>query len=222
MTERETTIASPRGEWPLAGSVKPYHRHAFACTGGRSWPARLEDDDGLLGTMAREVRALSGEGGRIPKLTATDAPSTGPGIDLLVFPEAVRYRVVDKEDWRVVLREHLLEGGRADVESEALPGRHVFVCVHAARDERCGRCGPPLLAALTAAVESAGLEGVTVRATSHVGGHKYAGNVLLYPEGVWYGYVRPEDAERIVQDHLIGGRILVDLHRGDMLGSVDR
>jgi len=218
MLEHETTIASPRGEWPLAGSVKPYHRHAFACTGGRSWPGRIEEDAGLLGTMAREVRELRCGDGPIPKLTATDEPSSGAGIDLLVFPEAVRYRGVDLDGWRAVLNDHLLGGGRAGVESEPLPGRHVFVCVHAARDERCGRCGPPLLAAVTAEVERAGLEDVTVRATSHVGGHKYAGNVLIYPEGVWYGYVRPADAESLVRGHLAGGRILEDLCRGSMLG----
>ena len=216
MNDRETTISVARGEWPLADSVKPYHRHAFACTGDRSWPARLEDHEGLLGIMARDVRDLRDVEGSIPKLTATDEPSTGRGIDLLVFPEAVRYRVVEQDDWRVVLHEHLRGGNRAGVESEPLPGRHVFVCVHAARDERCGRCGPPLLMAVRDAVAAAGLKDVTVRATSHVGGHKYAGNVLVYPEGVWYGYVRPDDAGRLVRDHLLGGRILEDLHRGSM------
>ena len=216
MNDRETTISVARGEWPLADSVKLYHRHAFACTGDRNWPARLEDHEGLLGIMARDVRDLRDSEGSIPKLTATDEPSTGRGIDLLVFPEAVRYRIFNQEDWRVVLHEQLRGGKRAGVESESLPGRHVFVCVHAARDERCGRCGPPLLIAVRDAVAAAGLKDITVRATSHVGGHKYAGNVLIYPEGVWYGYVRPDDAGRLVRDHLLGGRLLEDLHRGSM------
>ncbi|HJU87362.1 MAG TPA: sucrase/ferredoxin-like family protein [Gemmatimonadota bacterium] len=200
--------------------MKPYHRHAFACTGDRSWPARLEDAPGLLGTMARDVRDLREAQGQIPKLTATDAPSTGRGIDLLVFPEAVRYRVGDVAEWREVLAGHLCGGRPATIESESLPGRHVFVCVHMARDERCGNCGPPLLAAIEAAIAKRGLEDVTVRATSHVGGHKYAGNVIVYPEGAWYGYVRPDDAERLVGDHLAGGRILEDLYRGGMLSSL--
>ena len=217
MVERETTTR-PRGEWPLAGSVKPYHRHAFACTGRAAWPAKIEDDDGLLGAMARDVRARRDAAGPVPKLTATDAPSCGAGIDLLVFPEAVRYRALDYAGWSTVLEDHLLGGvAAAGVDREALPGRHVFVCVHAARDERCGRCGPPLRAAVEAAVAAAGLEDVVVRATSHVGGHKYAGNLLVYPEGVWYGYARPEDAARIVREHLVEGRILEDLHRGSML-----
>ena len=207
---------SSRGEWSLADSVKPYHRHPFACTGERSWPARLEDAPGLLGTMARDVRDLR-EAAQIPKLTATDEPSREQGIDLLVFPAAVRCHVGDEAAWRAVLSDHLCGEVPAPLHGEPLPGRHVFVCVHAARDERCGSCGPPLLAAIEAAVAELGLDDVTVRATSHVGGHKYAGNVIVYPEGVWYGYVRPDDAQRLVRDHLAEGRILEDLHRGGMI-----
>ena len=217
MIESTNATTSSRGEWSLADSVKPYHRHAFACTGDRSWPARLEEASGLLGAMARDVRDLREAEGAVPKLTATDEESRGAGIDLLVFPEAVRYRIGDLGDWRTVLAEHLRGGARAPLESQALPGRHVFVCVHMARDERCGNCGPPLLAAIEAAVASRGLDDVTIRATSHVGGHKYAGNVIVYPEGVWYGYVRPDDAERLVGEHLVEGRVLEDLHRGGMI-----
>jgi (2Fe-2S) ferredoxin len=30
--------------------------------------------------------------------------------------------------------------------------------------------------------------------------------VVVYPEGVWYGGVRTEDVQAIVDEHLIGGR----------------
>lgn len=32
--------------------------------------------------------------------------------------------------------------------------------------------------------------------------------VLIYPEGVWYYHVTPEDVEEIVNEHIIGGRIV--------------
>ena len=98
-----------------------------------------------------------------------------------------------------------------------LSGRHMFVCTHGQRDYRCGECGPLLLAALHAHLAAAGLTGVVhVYRSSHVGGHAYAGNVLIYPEGDWYGYVSTADVPRLVDRHLAAGEIVWDLWRGRM------
>ncbi len=65
---------------------------------------------------------------------------------------------------------------------------------------------------------------------SHIGGHKFAGNVILYVPpgtkvgdgkenplagcGVWYGRVEPKHVEGIVLETLFGGRIIEELFRG--------
>ncbi|MGH7543363.1 MAG: sucrase/ferredoxin-like domain-containing protein [Gemmatimonadota bacterium] len=216
MSRMGATVFSSRGEWPLGDTVKPYHRHFLACTGGRDWPARIEEAEGLLGRMARDVREASDAERSGTKLTATDETSEGGGLDLLVFPDALRYRGVDGAAWAMILETHVKDGRVAGaVRSVPLDGHHVFVCVHGNRDERCGCWGPPVVEALRTACAEEGVD-VKVRATSHVGGHKYAGNVIVYPEGVWYGYVRPEDAGRLVREHLADGRVVVDLLRGRM------
>lgn len=201
---------------PMADTVKPYFRHFLVCTGTTAWPPRIEEADGLLGRMARDVRALREVVPFPPKLTATDTPSGDAGYDLLVYPDAVRYHGVDERAWSVIHREHAQRGVIAEgVQLTPLPRRAVLVCVHGARDERCGCQGPAILAELRQACADAGLD-VEVRATSHVGGHKYAANVVVYPEGIWYGMVQQHDVATIVREHLAGDRCVEPLMRGRM------
>lgn len=71
----------------------------------------------------------------------------------------------------------------AAVEDE-IAGSYVFVCAHGSRDVRCGVCGPVLIEKLNEEIELRGLKGqVSVMACSHVGGHKYAGNLIIYSTG---------------------------------------
>ncbi|KAL0949559.1 hypothetical protein HGRIS_009608 [Hohenbuehelia grisea] len=54
---------------------------------------------------------------------------------------------------------------------------------------------------------------------SHIGGHKYAGNCIIYtPQGVcvWYGRVSPHEVESIVENTIIGGLVLPPLLRGGL------
>ncbi|CAE8585082.1 unnamed protein product, partial [Polarella glacialis] len=73
-----------------------------------------------------------------------------------------------------------------------------FICAHAKRDDRCGTCGPALFHATAQLKREGRAPAIQVRKCSHVGGHKYAGNVIVFSgkgcsdDGHWYGYVTPE------------------------------
>ncbi|KAG6333507.1 hypothetical protein ID866_5583 [Astraeus odoratus] len=54
---------------------------------------------------------------------------------------------------------------------------------------------------------------------SHIGGHKFSGNVIIYtPLGasVWYGRVTPHHVKAIVKNTIIGGRVLPPILRGGL------
>lgn len=71
-----------------------------------------------------------------------------------------------------------------DGTEEELNGSFVFVCAHTARDKRCGVCGPPLIEKFKEEIQSKNLaDRVFVTACSHIGGHKYAGNVIIFSAG---------------------------------------
>ena len=90
--------------------------------------------------------------------------------------------------------------------------RHVFVC-HNTRPEGAPRpsCTPngssDLHARLQQLVKAAGLGGkVRINKSGCLDQCEHGPTVVVYPEAVWYGNVRPEDAEAIVEEHLVGGR----------------
>ena len=81
---------------------------------------------------------------------------------------------------------------------------HVFVCTSGST---CPSQGADAVhAVLKQGVKAAGLKGVRV---NHAGCMNQCGHgpmVVVYPDDVWYHHVDVHAAERILRDHLIGGR----------------
>lgn len=83
---------------------------------------------------------------------------------------------------------------------------HVFVCTSSGR-HHCGGMGSErILQRLRDEVERRRLGHVrTTRMGCNLQHHQ--GPILIvYPDGVWYGRLRPEDVTEIVEEHLVGGR----------------
>jgi (2Fe-2S) ferredoxin len=91
--------------------------------------------------------------------------------------------------------------------------RHVFVC-HNVRPEgaprpSCTKDGnSELFMRLQQATKAAGLTAPLVRVNKSLclDQCEHGPTVVVYPEAVWYGGVKPGDAEEIVNEHLIAGR----------------
>ena len=83
-----------------------------------------------------------------------------------------------------------------------------LVCTHGKHDRCCARYGRPLHDALDEQAE----EGWVWQST-HVGGDRFAGNVVVLPEGLYYGRVRTAEAWPLLDEHL-NGRIYLDRFRG--------
>ncbi|RDL35412.1 Sucraseferredoxin-like protein [Venustampulla echinocandica] len=136
----------------------------------------------------------------------------------------------------------------------------VLICGHGTRDQRCGIMGPVLQGEFEKGLEmhnlrvkkdAVGIERPTyeekrsleepkieeqvggaarVGLISHMGGHKFAGNVILYLPpgmktvegdehplggcGIWYGRVEPKHVDGIVKETIQGGKVIEDLFRG--------
>ena len=89
---------------------------------------------------------------------------------------------------------------------------HVFVCLNtrpegAARRSCTADGTSELHARLQQLMKAAGLGGrVRINKSGCLDQCEHGPMVVVYPEAVWYGNVRPEDAEAIVAEHLVGGR----------------
>lgn len=82
-----------------------------------------------------------------------------------------------------------------------------LVCTNGRRDPCCAERGRPLARTLSAAF------GERVWECSHIGGDRFAGNVVCFPHGIYLGRVRPEEAVSIAQRYA-EGIIDLDHYRG--------
>jgi hypothetical protein len=98
----------------------------------------------------------------------------------------------------------------AEGELRGIPVGHplLVVCTHGKRDRCCAKNGGPLYDALCRETESD-----WVWQATHVGGDRFAGNVVVLPQALYYGRVQPPDVPALLQAHA-AGRVDLDRYRG--------
>jgi hypothetical protein len=127
-------------------------------------------------------------------------------------PELVAFTAASKPDEIAVTRTEF-----ADYEDlrglDLLAGTAVehplfLVCTHGKHDPCCARLGRSLYEALRDE-----LAPDWVWQVSHIGGDRFAGNLVCLPEGLYYGRVDRETAGPVLDEHL-ARRILIPSYRG--------
>jgi (2Fe-2S) ferredoxin len=90
---------------------------------------------------------------------------------------------------------------------------HVFCCTNVRPEGHprgsCKQRGAePLRNYLKARAKELGVANVRINAAGCLDRCELGPTMVVYPEGVWYHYRTMADAEEILQEHIIGGRIV--------------
>ncbi|HEY5561431.1 MAG TPA: 2Fe-2S ferredoxin [Clostridiaceae bacterium] len=94
------------------------------------------------------------------------------------------------------------------------PEYHIFVCtssrINGTQKGYChSNASTEIVTNFMEALEEAGIsDKVMVTNTGCFGLCSDGPIVVIYPEGIWYGKVTPEDVEEIVESHLVNGEVV--------------
>lgn len=174
---------------PLAGTATQAHRWLLVEARG-AWARDVDETE-----LPASVRAaVDGFDGRVQLIRRPDRRDGSQ----LAF-------VADSRDGGLLRQ---LDAVQDLAHGEPTDGPLLLVCCHGRRDPCCARLGTPVFDALRAHVA-----GGAVWQSSHLGGHRFAANVLVLPAGILLGRVMPVDARRVVAE-LAEGRIPLEHYRG--------
>jgi hypothetical protein len=189
--------ASLAGGEPLAGTATVASDWLLVEARG-AWGRDAVADSGLAGDVQDALAAFPG------KVLLVRRPERRGGVTVI--------RARSEESGGSAIRQEtgsLGELPAIDFEAgEDVAGPIFLVCAHGRRDACCARLGLPLFDALNSQLLPTHLW-----QSSHLGGHRFAPNVVVLPYGIQLGRIPLERAADVV-DLLTAGRIPLDLYRG--------
>ncbi|KAJ3216147.1 hypothetical protein HDU67_009874 [Dinochytrium kinnereticum] len=189
----------------FVGSVGTHQQHVVVASGHHKWPKSIIDDP----FVARVVGSVS----RVPdvKFTCSDN-SIGEATndekrDVFLYPDMIRFKGVTADDAKAVA--DVVKASRTNpavatlmspLDTETTKDQvHILVCTHGEVDQRCGKCGQEVFLKILSEIDRRGLNGkVKVQRSSHVGGHAFAANAIVYPMSDWYGMLNENDVSLLL------------------------
>jgi hypothetical protein len=123
-----------------------------------------------------------------------------------------RFELDDYRDLLSIDVASLVAGATSD--EQGLSDPLFLVCLDGKHDKCCAKFGLPVYRAMVR------WAGDAVWQSSHLGGDRFAANVVCLPSGVYYGHVTPPEAPRLVHD-TAAGLVYLDKYRGRSCHSFD-
>ncbi|PRP88068.1 altered inheritance of mitochondria protein 32 [Planoprotostelium fungivorum] len=239
--EEESCAANQPYNPKLVGTVKKdYKRHLILCSGQMDWTGKPEKESGtFINSLTKELKSRNlpdGEPGTLFTL-CSEPNRSDKGVDIIVYPEGVysneevlsekgvRYFQVTEADLPSFVDHILKDEAPPNIHKEKVTWEHVvLVCTHGTRDKRCGRIGPQVVDQLTGMLSERNISSdkVAILGSSHLGGHKYAAVVVVYPEGDWYGQMTAKNASDLMDAYLQCKSLYPPGFRGKMGESIQQ
>ncbi|OJJ79700.1 sucrase/ferredoxin-like domain-containing protein [Aspergillus glaucus CBS 516.65] len=225
---------------PLYGHIKEYSTHVLVATGQSDWIEKVKSDKGSLMEAFAQNSSRSKHGKLMVSASNLQSPedtvetdsdsdaekkSTVLLLPSFTFIDSVRYNNVPELIDRFINSpspDPQANGHDTQMTPRACPHDYVILlCSHRRRDARCGITAPLIKKELERHLRPLGLYrddsderpgGVGIYFVSHVGGHKYAANVLVYrkqeQQMIWLARVKPEHCEGIVRYTVMQGKVV--------------
>ncbi|KAJ5970768.1 uncharacterized protein N7479_000686 [Penicillium vulpinum] len=224
---------------PLYGQIKEFHAHVLVATGESDWKEKNVED--VPGSLMEAFDGAKSEHGRIkvsasnltpPEQQITDE-SPNQGTTVLILPSFTYIDSVKQTDVAELVNkyiDHPTDQQNENITISPASGMSarpceldyvILLCSHGRRDARCGITAPLIKRELERHLRPLGLDrdaddsragGAGIFFVSHVGGHKFSANVLIYrkkdQQMIWLARVRPEHCEGIVKYTLLEGKVV--------------
>ncbi|KAH8426853.1 hypothetical protein N8T08_007474 [Aspergillus melleus] len=223
---------------PLYGHLKPVNTHVLVATGKSDWKQHVEEERGSL-MEAFDRASVKSKHGRImvsasnlqePEHDTDSETQTPPGSTVLLLPSFTFVDSVQSDDVKELV-DCFIDAPQSSADRQPatsrLPSRPcqydyvVLLCSHKRRDARCGITAPLIKRELERHLRPLGLYrdadderpgGVGIFFVSHVGGHKFSANVLIYRKKeeqlIWLARIKPEHCEGVVKYTLLQGKVV--------------
>ena len=207
---RELTRAS--GE-PIGGSAPFADQFIFITWPKKFWNREaLESGGGFPQGLKAWSKSNSSPGNKITIRLLSKPGLETTSVSLFLYPQAKMISGLNPEQVPEVLERWLDSPENPGLGWETLETEQLFVCTHGKHDLCCAKFGQTVYQRLREEASDRKLE-LDVWEASHLGGHRFAANLMRFPGGHSHGHLQ-EDMVPAFLDDWEAGKIHASTYRG--------